>query len=69
VASHTRPSELARLSGVDLAARLAPEVGVKRGGRLALGLVAVASGGAQIDPGLRAGLVYAGWCKQVTLTG
>jgi hypothetical protein len=24
---------------------------------------------AQIDPGLRAGLVYAAWCQQVTLTG
>jgi hypothetical protein len=24
---------------------------------------------AQIDPGLRAGLVYAAWCQQVTFTG
>jgi hypothetical protein len=24
---------------------------------------------AQIDPGLRSGLVYAAWCQQVTLTG
>jgi signal transduction histidine kinase len=47
VASNTPIIELARLSGASGAARLAEEVGVKRGARLALGLAAVAIGGGE----------------------
>jgi hypothetical protein len=64
-----RSSGLAQRDAVELLRAVGDGVGLLRvrGGRLEA--TSLRNAWSQIDQGLRAGLVYAAWCQQVTLTG
>jgi hypothetical protein len=62
-------SALAQRDAVELLRAVGEGVGLLRVRGDRLEATSLRHAWAQIDPGLRAGLVYAAWCQQVTLTG
>jgi hypothetical protein len=64
-----RGSALAQRDAVELLRAVAEGVGLLRARGDRLEATSLRHAWAQIDEGLRAGLVYAAWCQQVTLTG
>ena len=67
--STTRGSVPAQRDAVELLRAVAEGVGLLRVRGDRLEATSLRHAWAQIDPGLRAGLVYAAWCQQVTFTG
>jgi hypothetical protein len=67
--STTRGSAMAQRDAVELLRAVAEGVGLLRVRGDRLEATSLRHAWAQIDEGLRAGLVYAAWCQQVTLTG
>jgi hypothetical protein len=67
--STNRGSALAQRDAVELLRAVAEGVGLLRVRGDRLEATSLRHAWAQIDEGLRAGLVYAAWCQQVTLTG
>ncbi|MFL6267702.1 MAG: hypothetical protein ACJ75C_16855 [Actinomycetes bacterium] len=63
-----RGSALALRDAVELLRAVGEGVGLLRVRGDRLEATSLRHAWAQIDPGLRAGLVYAAWCQQVTLT-
>ena len=64
-----RASTLALRDAVELLRAVGEGVGLLRVRGDRLEATSLRHAWAQIDPGLRAGLVYAAWCQQPTLTG
>jgi hypothetical protein len=64
-----RGSALALRDAVELLRAVGEGVGLLRVRGDRLEATSLRHAWAQIDPGLRAGLVYAAWCQQVTFTG
>ena len=64
-----RGSALALRDAVELLRAVGEGVGLLRVRGDRLEATRLRHAWAQIDPGLRAGLVYAAWCQQVTFTG
>jgi hypothetical protein len=64
-----RGSALALRDAVELLRAVGEGVGLLRARGDRLEATSLRHAWAQIDPGLRAGLVYAAWCQQATLTG
>jgi hypothetical protein len=64
-----RGSALALRDAVELLRAVGEGVGLLRVRGDRLEATSLRHAWAQIDPGLRAGLVYAAWCQQATLTG
>ena len=64
-----RGSALAVRDAVELLRAVGEGVGLLRVRGDRLEATSLRHAWSQIDPGLRAGLVYAAWCQQVTLTG
>jgi hypothetical protein len=64
-----RGAALARQDAVELLRAVAEGVGLLRVRGDRLEATSLRHAWAQIDEGLRAGLVYAAWCQQPTLTG
>jgi hypothetical protein len=64
-----RGSTMAQRDAVELLRAVAEGVGLLRVRGDRLEATSLRHAWAQIDPGLRAGLVYAAWCQQATLTG
>jgi hypothetical protein len=64
-----RGSPLAQRDAVELLRAVAEGVGLLRVRGDRLEATSLRDAWTQIDEGLRAGLVYAAWCQQVTLTG
>jgi len=62
-------SALAQRDAVELLRAVGEGVGLLRVRGDRLEATSLRHAWAQIDPGLRAGLVYAAWCQQPTLTG
>jgi hypothetical protein len=62
-------SALAQRDAVELLRAVGEGVGLLRVRGDRLEATSLRHAWAQIDPGLRAGLVYAAWCQQATLTG
>jgi hypothetical protein len=62
-------SSLAQRDAVELLRAVGEGVGLLRVRGDRLEATSLRHAWAQIDPALRAGLVYAAWCQQVTLTG
>jgi hypothetical protein len=62
-------SALARRDAVELLRAVGEGVGLLRVRGDRLEATSLRHAWAQIDPGLRAGLVYAAWCQQATFTG
>jgi hypothetical protein len=67
--STPRGSALAQRDAVELLRAVAEGVGLLRVRGERLEATSLRHAWAQIDEGLRAGLVYAAWCQQVTFTG
>ena len=65
----SRGSGIAQRDAVELLRAVAEGVGLLRVRGDRLEATSLRHAWAQIDEGLRAGLVYAAWCQQVTLTG
>jgi hypothetical protein len=63
-----RGSALAQRDAVELLRAVAEGVGLLRARGDRLEATSLRHAWSQIDPGLRAGLVYAAWCQQVTFT-
>ena len=66
--STTRGSAMAQRDAVELLRAVAEGVGLLRVRGDRLEATSLRHAWAQIDPGLRSGLVYAAWCQQVTFT-
>jgi hypothetical protein len=65
----TAGSALAQRDAVELLRAVGEGVGLLRVRGDRLEATSLRHAWAQIDPGLRAGLVYAAWCQQVAFTG
>jgi hypothetical protein len=65
----TRGGALAQREAVELLRAVAEGVGLLRVRGDRLEATSLRHAWSQIDEGLRAGLCYAAWCQQVTLTG